>query len=58
LWPAIVTRVVARARAKLGEAVGLRSDSSVPRVDDNTRRVNEKRVRSGSGTRSAREIVG
>jgi hypothetical protein len=43
-----------QAPAELGEAIGQRTDVSVPRVGDITRRVNEERARSGSGTRSAR----
>jgi hypothetical protein len=52
-WPAIVGRMVASAHAELGEAVGQRSYISVPCVGDITRRVNEERARSSSGTRSA-----
>jgi hypothetical protein len=45
-WARTPGRMVARARVELGEAVGPRSDISVPRVGDSKRRVNEKRARS------------
>ena len=52
-WPAIVARVVARARAELGGAVSARPGTSVPRVGDTMRRVDEEQARLVSCTRSA-----
>jgi hypothetical protein len=54
LWPAIVARMVARARAELGEAVSTRPGASVPRVSDTMRRVDEEWARLVNHTRSAR----